>query len=319
VRILTRILTILLATLVLSACIPTSVETKSTSFSVPPAGNPVAGIAFVSERDGNKEIYLIQPDGTGLTRLTDDPDIDADPTWSPEGRQIAYRSRRGATTDIFIMNADGSHPTNMIRDPSGSVFDEFYPSWSPDGQMFALITDRFEFGGCSWHTVAIMPVTGGMENIQHIDTVAGNQRSVAWSPDGQSLAFSNSCGPNDAVSLYLWTRDAREVQRLTQHKSQNIYPAWSHDGRSLAFTSTRDGNAEIYVLELATGTLTNMTNHPGKDIFPTWSPDDKNIAFTSDRDGHNDDIFVMDADGSNPRNLTQHPGRDFHPAWSPVQ
>lgn len=63
----------------LSACIPTSAETKSTSFSVPPAGNPVAGIAFVFERSGNKEIYLIQPDGTGLTRLTDDPDIDADP------------------------------------------------------------------------------------------------------------------------------------------------------------------------------------------------------------------------------------------------
>lgn len=72
------------------------------------------------------------------------------------------------------------------------------------------------------------------------------------------------------------------------------------------------------MLELATGTLINLTNHPGKDIFPTWSPDDKLIAFTSDRDEHDDDIFVMDADGSNPRNLAQHPGQDFHPAWSPV-
>jgi TolB protein len=318
-RIRTRNLLILLSIMVLSACNPAQAEIQSTNFIIPPAGEPVSGIAFVSERDGNKEIYLIQPDGTGLTRLTNDPDIDADPCWSPDGRQIAFRSRRDATTDIFIMNADGSYPTNMIRDPEGSQFDEFYPSWSPDGQTLALITDRFELGGCSWHTVALMPVTGGMENIRHIATVNGNQRSVAWSPDGHSLTFSNSCGTNDAVSLYLWSQDTAEVRRLTHHKSQNIYPAWSHNGRFVAFTSTRDGNSEIYVLELASGTLTNLTNHPGKDIFPTWSPDDKLIAFTSNRDGHDDDIFVMGADGSNPYNLVQNPGRDFHPAWSPVQ
>jgi TolB protein len=304
--------------MVLSACNPASSEIKSTNFNIPPAGEPVSGIAFVSERDGNKEIYLVQPDGTGLTRLTNDPNIDADPTWSPDGRQIAFRSRREASTDIFIMNADGSYPTNMIRDPEGSLFDEFYPSWSPDGQTLALITDRFELGGCSWHRVALMPVNGGMDNIQHIDTINGNQRSVAWSPDGKMLAFSSGCGQNDAISLYLWHRENFKVQRVTTHKSQNIYPAWSSDGRYLAFTSTRDGNAEIYVLELATGTLSNLTNHLGKDIFPSWSPDDRYIAFTSDRDGLDDDIFVMGADGSNPHNLTQNPGRDFHPAWSPV-
>jgi TolB protein len=303
--------------LLLAACSPAASKTETSGFSVPPAGEPASGIAFVSERDGNKEIYLIQADGTGLTRLTNHPDIDADPTWSPDGRQIAFRSRRDATTDIFIMNADGSHQTNMIRDPSGSRFDEFYPSWSPDGQTLALITDRFEFGGCSGHTVALMPVTGGMENIQHIETVTGNQRSVAWSPDGQSLAFSNSCSQNEVVSLYLWHRGRSEVQRLTTHKSQNIYPSWSHDGRFLAFSSTRDRSTEIYKLELATGTLSNLTNHPGRDIFPSWSPDDTQIAFTSDRDGPDDDIFVMNADGSNPRNLTHNPGRDFRPAWSP--
>jgi TolB protein len=316
-RFLPTILSISLLVITLSACGLSSTSSEPSSYTIPTAGEPSPGIAFVSERDDNKEIYLIQPDGSGLTRLTDDPDIDADPTWSPDGRQIAFRSRRDATTDIFIMNTDGSQQTNMIRDPAGSLFDEFYPAWSPDGETLALITDRFEFGGCSGHTVALMPVSGGMENIQHIDTVTGNQRSVVWSPDGQSLAFSNSCNQNDIVSLYLWHRKTSEIQRLTTDRSQNIYPSWSHDGRFLAFTSTRDGNAEIYKLELATGTLTNLTNHPARDIFPTWSSDDSHIAFTSDRTG-NDEIFVMSADGSNLRKLTNHPRRDFHPAWSPI-
>ena len=104
----------------------------------------------------------------------------------------------------------------------------------------------------------------------------------------------------------------------TKSASYSVPPAGAPVS-GLALVSERDGNAEIYVLELATGTLTNLTKHPGKDIVPTWPTDEKSIAFTSDRDGHDDDIFVMDADGSNPRILTQHPGRDFHPAWSPVQ
>ena len=85
----------------------------------------------------------------------------------------------------------------------------------------------------------------------------------------------------------------------------------------IAFISERDGNLEIYLLDLDTDALTNLTNHPADDNYPTWSPDDSRIAFTTNRDG-NSEIYVMDRDGTNPRNLTNHPARDFWPAWSPV-
>lgn len=92
-----------------------------------PSSGPVAGLAFVSERDGNQEIYLIQPDGSALERLTDHPAIDADPAFSPDGRQIAFRSRRDDTSDIFVMGADGSRPRNVTQNPAA----DYWPNWSP--------------------------------------------------------------------------------------------------------------------------------------------------------------------------------------------
>ncbi len=104
---------------------------------------PASGILFTSERDGNLEIYLVQPDGSGLARLTDEPGVDTDPAWSPDGRQIVFRSRRDGSSDIFIMDADALHPANLVRDPRDSLDDEFVPAWNPDGETLAVYTDRF--------------------------------------------------------------------------------------------------------------------------------------------------------------------------------
>jgi TolB protein len=289
---------------------------------MPATAEPTSGILFVSERDGNWEIYLIQPDGSGLTRLTEESKVDADPAWSPDGRQIAFRSRRDGSSDIFVMGADGSNLRNLIRDRSDSMDDEFSPVWNPDGETLALFTDRFQppIGGC-WgslgvHHLALMPVTGGQENIRHFDALPGGQESFTWSPDGRNLILSSACSSN-THHLYRWDRETDQVEGLTDGPSNDLFPAWSHDGRQLAFSATLEGRTDIFLLELATGTLTNLTAHPAKDKYPTWSPDDSQIAFTTDRDG-NEEIYVMDADGSNPRNLTQNPARDFRPAWSPV-
>jgi TolB protein len=269
------------------------------------------------------EIYLIQPDGSGLTRLTNNPVIDTDPGWSPDGRQIVFRSRRdGTNSDIFIMGANGSHPTNLVRDPTDSQKDEFAPAWNPDGETLALYTDRFPLiGTCkpntAWHHLAFMPVTGGKENMRQFTAWPGEQESFGWSPDGRYLAFSSVC-EEPTRHLYLWDRETDQVEQLTDGPTTDTYPDWSHDGRYLAFTSKVDGNIDIYLLELASGAQTRLTTHPAKDTHPSWSPDDAQIAFASSRDGH-EEIYVMDRDGSNLRNLTQSPGRDFWPDWSPVR
>ncbi len=279
---------------------------------------PVSGIAFVSDRDGNEEIYLIQPDGSNLARLTDSSAVDRDPAWSADGRQIAFRSRRDGSSDIFVMQANGAKPVNLARDPQDSLDDEFHPAWHPSGAEFALYTDRYAQSSCAAHQLALMPATGGLDNICLLDVPPGNQTSFAWSPDGNSLVFSSSRCDGSGARLYLWERDTNAVYPVTDGAlSPALYPAWSHDGRFIAFVSAQGGNHDIYRLNTLDQTLINLTNHPARDTEPTWSPDDGQLAFVTDRDG-NTEIYVMDADGSNPRNITARPSADSSPAWSPV-
>jgi hypothetical protein len=95
-------------------------------------------IAFVSERDGNAEIYAIEPDGSGLTRLTHHPAFDGDPAWSPDGQRIAFRSQRDGNNEIYVMNADGTGVRRLTHHPA----DDLRPVWSPDGRQIAFLSNR---------------------------------------------------------------------------------------------------------------------------------------------------------------------------------
>jgi TolB protein len=138
--------------------------------------------------------------------------------------------------------------------------------------------------------------------------------SPAWDPDARSIAFTSYVkGYPDLYRLFAFER--RPLQTLAAFLGINAAPAWSPDGRQVALTMSRDGNAEIYVLAVATGVVRRLTRHLGIDAEPAWSPTGRQIAFTSDRGGR-PHIYVMDDEGANVRRLTSG-GFHTQPRWSP--
>jgi TolB protein len=292
-----------------------------------PKSPPQSGILFVSNLDGNQEIYRIQPDGSERTRLTNHPAVDSDPSWSPDGTQIAFRSRRDGSSDIFIMGADGNRPFNLVNDPEDSFLDEFAPKWNPDGSILAIYTDRFQppIGNCRQGSLGVHHLGfisldnpdyfGNPSIVKHFDDWPGEQQTLGWAADGASLAFSSICNQEN-LQIFTWDRNTRSVSPLTGENYSASTPTFSPDGRFLAFSSARDGPVDVYMIALETGEIRNLTNSPSMDRQPTWSPDSSFIAFTTDRDGNNE-IYITDLKGENLQNLTQNPADDILPAWSP--
>ena len=278
-----------------------------------------AQIAFVSNRDGNWEIYVMNTDGGNQRNLTNNPAADLAPSWSPDGKRIAFQSDRGGPVNvrvpipgIYVMDADGNNPQRLTNNGNN----DRDPSWSPDGKRIAFVSGRqrdFENAAITYE-IYVMDADGG--NQQRLTNNDRNDYSPSWSPDGKRITFSSEMPGN--AEIYVMDADGGNQQRLTNNGNSNFAPSWSPDGKRIAFVSVRWAdfvhNFEIYVVDTDGGNQRRLTNSPRHDGVPSWSPDGKWITFVSERDG-NAEIYVMDADGANPQNVTNNPSYDSGPAW----
>ncbi len=263
-----------------------------------------AKIAFRSLRDGNSEIYVMNADGSGVTRLTNNPADDLQPAWSTDRRKIAFVSKRDGNYEIYVMNADGSGQTNLTNNPAA----DYSPSWSPDGSKITFESDR---GGNS--EIYVMNADGSGQT--NVTNNPGDDHAPSWSSDGSKIAFvSNRAGDNLTYQIYVMNAGGAGQTRLTSTGS-NYDPTWSPDGSKIAFMSDRDGNFEIYMMSAGGSGQTRLTNNSNLDHWPAWSPDGSKIAFYSNRDG-NTEIYVMNVNGSGQTRLTNNPADDMQPAWA---
>jgi TolB protein len=259
-------------------------------------------IAFASDRDGNYEIYVMNEDGSGLKRLTNNPDEDIFPSWSPDGSKIAFESRRDGNPEIYIMNADGTEQTNLTNNSS---WDEC-PTWSPDGQNIGFHSLRDEN-----HEICVMNPDGSEQ--KRLTNNSTNDMGPSWSPDGSKIAFFAQRDGNPEI--YVMNPEGSEQTRLTNNPARDTGPSWSPDGK-ITFTSNMDGNYEIYAMGADGSEQKRLTNNPAIDGGACWSSDGKRIAFVSNRDG-NREIYIMNADGSEQKRLTNNSTEDRWPCWLP--
>ena len=275
---------------------------------------PQAQIAFTSERDGNREIYVMDADGTNQRRLTNYNHTDSSPSWSPDGKHIVFTSTRNPTFgirgpdfEIYVMDADGTNRRHL----TDNLHQEIDPTWSPDGRHIAYasgINKNFE--------IYVMDAHGrNRRRLTNSGDVHIHNWEPSWSPDGKRIAFTSIRDGNKEV--YMMTAHGGNQRRLTNSGDVHIHnwePSWSPDGKRIAFTSDRDEKLNIFVMNADGGKQQNRT----KDLHgenPSWSPDGKRIVFVSERDG-NKEIYTINADGRrDPRRLTDNPQADTDPAW----
>ena len=276
---------------------------------------PPAQIAFTSERDGHLQIYVMDADGKNQRRLSNDPFLNWDPSWSPDGKRIVFTSTEAKDIErkrpqIYVIDADGKNRRRLsnrfIKDA------EWHPAWSPDGKRIAYTSSgAMDTAGGFWR---IYVIDADGKNRQILSDDAVDDRQPSWSPDSKRIAFA-SWRDGFGKGIYVTDADGKNQQRLTDNLSHEWDPSWSPDGQRIAFVSHRDENTDIYVMDADGGNQRRLTRNPAPDTNPSWSPDSERIAFVSTRDG-NFEIYVMNADGARlVRRRTKDHSDDIEPTW----
>ena len=270
-------------------------------------------IAFSSGRDGNKEIYVMDADGVNAIRLTHHPAADSHPSWSPDGRRIAFISNRnGGNYQIYVMDSNGKNPRRLTRGPR-----DYFPAWSPDGQ-----TITYEGSGDEEGSSKIYVVSPDGTNFRRLGAdVPSVDRHPTWSPDSQRIAFV-SWRRGEGPEIYVMNANGKNRKRLTHNSENERGPSWSPDGSRIAFWTSKNEDTIIAVMDADGTNRRNLTDEvwDGFAVWntnPVWSPDSRMIAYRSRTIGLNEgEIHLMTVDGEHLGRLGNlHKGGDGHPDW----
>lgn len=306
---------VLVSLIVLATDVPSQAQRTGASQTLTTvAASTTERIVFESNRDSNYEIYVMNADGTGETRLTNNSASDSDPTWSPDGTKIAFLSDRYRTlpgaTEIYIMNADGSGQTRLTTDETPHLF----LAWSPDGTRIAFTSSRAGNGD-----IYVINVNDKSET--RLTEHTAFDREPTWSPDGTRIAFVSQRGFDGTSAIYVMNADGTAEVRLTAPNYSDREPAWSPDGHYIAFTSTRGANDDIYLMNADGTGPVNLTHSSSDDKAPTWSPDSRRIVFASALYGGGfygpEEIVVINTSDLVQTPLTENTAEDLNPDWSP--
>lgn len=290
-------------------------------------------IVFVSERDGQRELYKMKTDGSEQSRLTQSGSISAlavltaeawDPAISPDGTKIAYKTNKddliNDTTEIYVSNLDGSNPIRLTNNSSP----EHHPTWSPDGIWIAF--GRYYPSPYDGQKIFKIKSDGTGGTTELAASGPGYfDYDPDWSHDGTMIAFAST--RNSAIEkseVFIMSPDGSSQQQLigSLETWSARQPRWSPDGSNILYCvyGPFDGsnNNNLFVMNTSLPfTVTQLTTseYPVDNWEADWSEDGTKIIFASDRDVDEvRQIYIMNANGTNPQRLTD-TSNNHYPVW----
>lgn len=281
----------------------------------PPADHHAGSseFAFISNRDGDHEIYLHNLTTGTTTQLTRNDVTEWGLSWSPDGTRLVFGSERDGNQNLYVLDL----ATNTTTQLTHSETDDKSPAWSPDGTQIAFISERDSARG----ELYLMNADGS--NPTRLTSNDRYEEVPAWSPDQRHLAFGALAQTEheEGQTLQIFTIDleSRAERQLTALPGHNSAPRFSPDGAAIAFYGTVGDNfrgTDIYTIAPDGTNLTNLTSDAEPDWQPDYSADGKRIIFCRGP-GNPLDIYVMNADGSTLVRIDDNPARDEQPEWRP--
>lgn len=235
-------------------------------------------IAFQTNQDGNSEIYVIDLIDMTEINLTKNDAKDFSPAWSSNGNQIAFISDRDAllvdtdrdiwSNNIYVMDNDGQNVYRLTKDNQTASYNEM--AWSMNGkQLLFNLWDVTPFGGYFPKGINSL----NLSNNQLTEIVVEPYNAVCcarWSPNGTQIVYS-ALGEDFEYIHILNLEESISTAVTKDHKTYNKHPFWSPDGGKIIFSSNRDGDYDIYIIDIDGTNLKQITDMPGDETSPTWS------------------------------------------------
>jgi Tol biopolymer transport system component len=215
------------------------------------------------------------------------------PTWSPDGKSIAFISNMSGRNNLWLVPAEGGWPVQLtVSDQRQTA-----PAWSPDGKWIAYQSDYD--GDEQWDIFLVSPTTGKVVNLTSTREIA--EIDPTWSPDGRYLAYMVKPKTSAAHEIDVYDMVMREVKHITTGTPQdkgNSSPIWSKDGKYIVYTQeqAKGTDSNIFIADVATAKSTLLTPHEGEQRFSAddISPDGKRVLLTSNAANGYDNIGLLE-------------------------